>query len=59
MEETLKELVPTLIQLESNTAIEVVRQVMIYKYIELGITAVIMVPMVFLFGFVLYKMLKD
>ncbi len=59
MEETLMNLAPTLVQVESQTAIEIVRHVMIYKYIELAgnlfFATLIATGMFFFFRFMLKK----
>lgn len=54
MEETIAEISPSLIQLESETAQEVVRQVVIYKYVELGVT--VFLATLLLFG--MYKIVN-
>ncbi len=57
MEETLMNLAPALVQVESQTATEIVRQVMIYKYIELIgnflFAIILLIGVFFLFRFMI------
>jgi hypothetical protein len=55
MEETLKEIAPALVQLESDTAVEIVRQVLIFKYVEMLLMILLTCAMFWFF----YKLIKS